>query len=105
MWAPAPSPARNTTSGDPPGAVARSHPLIARWIERCGLVPEPKQAWTDVARMTAIGIPAVNFGPGDPAQAHQAGEWVAVAALDEGLRTLERLVTEEGAADSEGDVK
>lgn len=77
----------------PPGAVARTHPLIVQWIERCKLVPEPKQAWTDVARMTAIGIPAVNMGPGDPAQAHQAGEWVEVAALDEGLRLLEQLVS------------
>jgi succinyl-diaminopimelate desuccinylase len=77
----------------PPGAVARSHPLVTAWIARCGLVPEPKQAWTDVARMSAIGVPALNMGPGDPAQAHQAGEWVEVDALETGLRILEQLVS------------
>lgn len=75
----------------PPGAVTRYHPLVKAWIEKCGLTPQPKQAWTDVARLTAIGIPAVNMGPGDPAQAHQAGEWVSVDALEEGLRVMEVL--------------
>ncbi len=76
----------------PAGTVARSHPLIQRFIDRCGLVPEPKQAWTDVARLTEAGVPAVNFGPGDPAWAHQAGEFVAIEALDEGLRCLETMM-------------
>lgn len=76
----------------PAGAVCRSHPLVERWIERAGLDCESKQAWTDVARLTAMGVAAVNMGPGDPAQAHQAGEHVDVAALDEGLRVLEALV-------------
>ena len=65
----------------PAGEVFHDHPLLAAWRDRFALPVEPKQAWTDVAQLTANGIPAVNFGPGDPAQAHQAGEHVEISAL------------------------
>jgi len=69
------------------------HPLVARLRDRGALAVEPKQAWTDVARLAAAGIPAVNFGPGATAQAHQRGEWVEVAALPAAFRALERFLT------------
>ncbi len=68
------------------------HPLVRRLVERGGLAVEPKQAWTDVARLAAAGIPAVNLGPGATAQAHQAGEWVELAALERTYRALERFL-------------
>jgi succinyl-diaminopimelate desuccinylase len=57
------------------------HPLVRRLAERSGVPAEPKQAWTDVARLSVHGVPAVNLGPGATAQAHQRGEWVEVGAL------------------------
>lgn len=68
------------------------HPLVARLRERSGARVEPKQAWTDVARLAAAGIPAVNFGPGATAQAHQQGEWVELEALPRAYRALERFL-------------
>jgi succinyl-diaminopimelate desuccinylase len=68
------------------------HPLVVRLRERTALEVEPKQAWTDVARLAAAGIPAVNFGPGATDQAHQRGEWVEVAAIERAYRALERFL-------------
>jgi succinyl-diaminopimelate desuccinylase len=75
----------------PPGAVRLDAPLLRDWIGRTGLSVAAKQAWTDVARLTALGLCAVNFGPGDTAEAHQANESVSVAALVRGYRLLREI--------------
>jgi succinyl-diaminopimelate desuccinylase len=66
----------------PSGDVHLDHPLIRGWRVRENLAVRPKQAWTDVARFTSNGIPAVNFGPGETSQAHQANEWCSVESLE-----------------------
>jgi succinyl-diaminopimelate desuccinylase len=72
----------DVTDMAPSGQVYLDHPLIAPWQARQGLAVAPKQAWTDVARFTERGIAAVNFGPGETAQAHQAGEWCSIDSLE-----------------------
>ncbi len=73
----------------PSGAVAASHPAVRRLVAAGALAVEPKQAWTPVAELAAAGLPAVNFGPGSPAQAHRRDESVAIANLVRAYRVLE----------------
>ncbi len=65
----------------PAGSVETDHPLFRQLIEVSGARVAAKQGWTDVAQLSAAGIPAVNFGPGEPSLAHKPGESVRISDL------------------------
>jgi succinyl-diaminopimelate desuccinylase len=78
------------TDLSPAALPSASHPLVQALISAGVRSVEPKQAWTDVARFAARGIAAVNFGPGENAQAHQKNESTSLPLVHEGYAITAR---------------
>jgi succinyl-diaminopimelate desuccinylase len=78
------------TDRSPAARPAAHHPLVQALVAAGVRGVEPKHAWTDVARFATIGVPAVNFGPGENAQAHQKNESTSLPLVREGYAILER---------------
>jgi succinyl-diaminopimelate desuccinylase len=87
-----------------PGALpGLTKPAAAALVDAAGGQVRAKYGWTDVARFAALGIPAVNYGPGDPNLAHCADERVEVAQISAATDMLRRYLTAT-AAQRAGDV-
>lgn len=80
----------DVAEGAPP---ALDHPLLATLVAATGERPRAKVGWTDVASFWEHGIPAANFGPGDPLLAHHPEERVERASLERSRAVLARVLT------------
>ncbi len=77
-----------------PGALpGLSRPAAADFVAAIGKPPAPKFGWTDVARFSSLGVPAVNYGPGDPSLAHTKDEYVELAEVRECEERLRAWLT------------
>ena len=81
-----------------PGALpGLSQPAAQAFVQATGAQVAPKFGWTDVARFAAMGTPAVNYGPGNPAIAHSQGEFVSKSELASVSASLRSWLTEQGS--------
>jgi succinyl-diaminopimelate desuccinylase len=77
-----------------PGALpGLSAPAAREFVAATGTTPVAKYGWTDVSRFAALGIPAVNFGPGDPNLAHTREENVVIPRIAECEAALRAYLT------------
>lgn len=80
----------DTSPGALPGL---TQPAAQHFVEAVGEAPRAKYGWTDVARFSALGIPAVNYGPGDPNLAHTRDEHVDVRQISRAAEVLRAYVS------------
>ena len=78
------------SAGALPGLTA---PAAREFIAATGAAPSAKYGWTDVSRFAALGIPALNYGPGDPNLAHTREEHVDTRQITDATDVLRRFLT------------
>jgi succinyl-diaminopimelate desuccinylase len=81
----------------PPARPFAAEPQVRAFTAAVDAPVEPKQAWTDVASLAELGVPALNYGPGLTAQAHQEGEHVPVENLHVATAALVRYLRSDAA--------
>jgi succinyl-diaminopimelate desuccinylase len=83
-----------TVTDSAPGALpGLAAPAAREFLAATGAQPAAKYGWTDVSRFAALGIPALNFGPGDPNLAHTREEHVDTRQITAATDLLRRFLT------------
>jgi succinyl-diaminopimelate desuccinylase len=80
----------DSAAGALPGLGA---PVAREFLDATGVEPSAKYGWTDVSRFAALGVPALNFGPGDPNLAHTREEHVDTRQITAAVDLLRRFLT------------
>jgi succinyl-diaminopimelate desuccinylase len=78
------------TDSAPAALPGLSGAIAKEFLDAVGQPPQAKLGWTDVARFAALGVPALNFGPGDPNLAHKREERVEIPKIRSGADVLRR---------------
>jgi succinyl-diaminopimelate desuccinylase len=73
-----------------------NHPLVHEFVTSLGVEVAPKYGWTDVSRFGEWGIPALNYGPGDPSLAHADDERVEIAQIEACYQGLKDWLSSQG---------
>jgi succinyl-diaminopimelate desuccinylase len=81
------------TDSAPGGLPGLERPAAAAFVQVVGGEPQPKFGWTDVAQFSLLGVPAVNYGPGDPLLAHKQEEFVPEAQIEQCEQRLRSWLT------------
>ena len=81
------------TDGAPGALPGLNAPAAREFLAAIGVTPVAKYGWTDVSRFAALGIPALNYGPGDPNLAHTREEHVQIDRITACTELLRRYLT------------
>ena len=69
-------------------------PVAQQFVDAVARDVSPKYGWTDVARFSAMGVPALNYGPGDPGLAHRDDEAVSLAQVNDCADAMRRWLAQ-----------
>ncbi|GAA2603090.1 succinyl-diaminopimelate desuccinylase [Actinomadura fulvescens] len=81
------------TDGSPAARPGLTHPAAAAFVAATGAEVRAKLGWTDVARFSELGVPAVNYGPGEPTLAHTKDEFVEIPLIADCERRMRAWLT------------
>ncbi|RSN42580.1 succinyl-diaminopimelate desuccinylase [Actinomadura sp. WAC 06369] len=81
------------TDASPAARPGLTHPAADAFVRAAGAEVRAKLGWTDVAQFAELGVPAVNYGPGEPTLAHTKDEYVETPLIADCERRMRAWLT------------